>query len=170
MTKTLDAALEGKPSQTPAAAWMPPIPETAERISQAPNDETENPPRTAGSSQIQNDDDPVTGARTGHDQHATGSLEPEAMRDHEDNLDPRLTPRQNHRRLLTEYVGSRNAGEAPRLQPRRTLDQYFYTHPGSIRQRDKDQVVLRYTSRTPDTEPKLFMVDQLWVWIISNRT
>lgn len=177
MTKTLDVALEGKPAQIPAEAGIPPIPETAEHISQAPNDETEKPSRAAGSSQIQKDNGPVIDARTGHDQHATGSVEPEshlpqpeATNSHEDKPNPVLSPRHIHRRLLTEYIGSGDAGEAPRLQPRRTLDQYFYTHLGSTRQRDKDQVVLRYTYRTPDTEPKLFMVDQLWVWIISNRT
>jgi hypothetical protein len=177
MTKTLDEALKGKPAQTLAEAGIAPIPETAKHISQAPNDEIEQPSGAAGSSQAQNDDDPVFDTRTGHDLHTTGSPElesylpqPEATNSHEDESNPGFSPRQIHRRLLTEYIRSGNSGEAPRLQPRRTLDQYFYTHLGSTRQRDKDQVMLRYTYRTPDTEPKLFMVDQLWVWIISDRT
>ncbi|KAK0656301.1 hypothetical protein B0T16DRAFT_451888 [Cercophora newfieldiana] len=95
------------------------------------------------------------------DEALEGRLAPET--DDGPVINARTSPRQVQRRLLTEYIGSGGAGEAPSLQPRRTLDQYFYTHLGSTRQRDKDQVVLRYTGRTPGTEPKLFMVDQLWL-------
>lgn len=51
------------------------------------------------------------------------------------------------------------------LQPRRTLDQYFYSHLDNTAHRDKDQVVYRYTK---DEEPKIFMVDQMWLWIING--
>ncbi|KAL2820683.1 hypothetical protein BJX63DRAFT_379980 [Aspergillus granulosus] len=52
------------------------------------------------------------------------------------------------------------------LHIRRTLDQFFYPNIDT-QTRDQDQVVYRYQtrgSRTP--EPKIFMVDQLWMWIL----
>lgn len=52
------------------------------------------------------------------------------------------------------------------LHIRRTLDQFFYPNIDT-QSRDQDQVVYRYQtkgSRTP--EPKIFMVDQLWMWIL----
>lgn len=54
------------------------------------------------------------------------------------------------------------------LHMRRTLDQYFY-HGIDTTQRDSDQVVWRYCDRyrRPE-EPKLFMVDQLWMWILGG--
>ncbi|KAF3769592.1 hypothetical protein M406DRAFT_348789 [Cryphonectria parasitica EP155] len=56
------------------------------------------------------------------------------------------------------------------LHPRRTLDQFFY-HGIDTTQRDSDQVVWRYCQkhREPE-EPKLFMVDQLWMWILGGDT
>ncbi|MCJ1476515.1 hypothetical protein MMC13_005181 [Lambiella insularis] len=56
--------------------------------------------------------------------------------------------------------------EASPLHPRRTLDQYFYS-AGDTEQRDKDQVVYRYCQRH-NIEPKLFMVDQLWLWVLGK--
>ncbi|KAJ9195999.1 hypothetical protein DTO164E3_6537 [Paecilomyces variotii] len=59
------------------------------------------------------------------------------------------------------------------LHVRRTLDQFFYPNIDT-RSRDQDQVVYRYqikaqgTSRCPD-EPKIFMVDQLWMWILGKN-
>lgn len=58
-------------------------------------------------------------------------------------------------------------GELPFLQPRRTLDQYFYTHLENTSRRDGDQVVYRYTKRR-NMSPKMFMVDQLWLWILNE--
>ena len=52
------------------------------------------------------------------------------------------------------------------LQIRRTLDQFYY-HAISTEDRDEDQVVWRYT-RDKGREKKLFMVDQLWLWILSD--
>ncbi|KAI1400683.1 hypothetical protein F4819DRAFT_487375 [Hypoxylon fuscum] len=54
----------------------------------------------------------------------------------------------------------------PRLHPRRTLDQFFY-HGIDTSARDTDQVVYRYCKRH-GVEPKVFMVDQLWLWIIGK--
>ncbi|EEH19036.2 hypothetical protein PABG_01355 [Paracoccidioides brasiliensis Pb03] len=55
------------------------------------------------------------------------------------------------------------------LQLRRTLDQYFYTHLSTTAARDSSQVVFRYTERN-SPEPKIFMVDQLWLWILNDDT
>ncbi|KAI1765767.1 hypothetical protein GGR53DRAFT_488981 [Hypoxylon sp. FL1150] len=54
----------------------------------------------------------------------------------------------------------------PPLHPRRTLDQFFY-HGIDTSARDTDQVVYRYCKENND-EPKVFMVDQLWLWIIGK--
>ena len=52
------------------------------------------------------------------------------------------------------------------LHIRRTLDQFYY-HAIATDDRDEDQVVWRYT-RDKGKEKKLFMVDQLWLWILGN--
>lgn len=51
------------------------------------------------------------------------------------------------------------------LHIRRTLDQFFYPNINT-RSRDQDQVVYRYQTRGQWREPKVFMVDQLWMWIL----
>lgn len=50
------------------------------------------------------------------------------------------------------------------LQIRRTLDQFYY-HAIDTTDRDEDQVVWRYTANKGMVQ-KLFMVDQLWLWIL----
>ena len=52
------------------------------------------------------------------------------------------------------------------LHIRRTLDQFYY-HAISTEDRDTDQVVYRYT-RDKGKERKVFMVDQLWLWILDK--
>ena len=52
------------------------------------------------------------------------------------------------------------------LHIRRTLDQSYY-HAISTEERDQDQVVYRYT-RDKKQEVKVFMVDQLWMWILDK--
>ena len=56
--------------------------------------------------------------------------------------------------------------DASPLHPRRTLDQFCYS-AGDTDLRDQDQVVYRYCKRN-GIEPKLFMVDQLWLWILGK--
>lgn len=58
------------------------------------------------------------------------------------------------------------------LHVRRTLDQFFY-HNIDTQSRDQDQVVYRYQTRGAPPEetgvdPKIFMVDQLWMWILGK--
>ncbi|KAL3468170.1 hypothetical protein BJX64DRAFT_246984 [Aspergillus heterothallicus] len=50
------------------------------------------------------------------------------------------------------------------LHIRRTLDQFFYPNIDT-RTRDGDQVVYRYQKDSAQ-DPKIFMVDQLWMWIL----
>ena len=56
--------------------------------------------------------------------------------------------------------------DMPPLHPPRTLDQFFY-HGIDTSARDRDQVVYRYCRRH-QAEPKVFMVDQLWLWMIGR--
>jgi ankyrin repeat protein/Mg2+ and Co2+ transporter CorA len=55
------------------------------------------------------------------------------------------------------------------LHVRRTLDQFFY-HNIDTRHRDRDQVVYRYQCKStdPQMDPKIFMVDQLWMWTLGK--
>ncbi|KAJ5294888.1 hypothetical protein N7508_009709 [Penicillium antarcticum] len=56
------------------------------------------------------------------------------------------------------------------LHVRRTLDQFFYPNIDT-RSRDQDQVVYRYQTKSPGmgSDPKIFMVDQLWMWILGTN-
>ncbi|KAH8774561.1 hypothetical protein F5883DRAFT_15667 [Diaporthe sp. PMI_573] len=79
-----------------------------------------------------------------------------------------LGPRfENPRALLIRGYGVADKdGQIP-FQPRRTLDQYFYSHLDNTARRDQDQVVFRYTR---NQGAKIFMVDQMWLWIINGDT
>lgn len=59
------------------------------------------------------------------------------------------------------------------LHVRRTLDQFFYPNIDT-QSRDQDQVIYRYQTQGPGregpgTDPKIFMVDQLWMWILGTN-
>nr|KMM70937.1 ankyrin repeat and SOCS box protein 10 [Coccidioides posadasii RMSCC 3488] len=69
--------------------------------------------------------------------------------------------------LVKGYFSPSNPGDSP-LQLRRTLDQYFYTHLAHMSERNTGgQVIQRYTQEH-FSEPKMWMVDQLWLWILNN--
>ncbi|KAL2386345.1 hypothetical protein RJZ90_000741 [Blastomyces dermatitidis] len=70
--------------------------------------------------------------------------------------------------LVKGYLSPLNPADSP-LHLRRTLDQYFYTHLTNTTARDDGQVVYRYI-RDNSAEPKIFMVDQLWLWILNDDT
>ncbi|KAF7942434.1 hypothetical protein EAE99_000484 [Botrytis elliptica] len=75
--------------------------------------------------------------------------------------------------LINGYLPLGISERIPSIQVRRTLDQYFYTHLEisenvSHSTRDNDQIVYRFTKNSSD--PKMFMVDQLWLWIINDDT
>jgi ankyrin repeat protein len=68
--------------------------------------------------------------------------------------------------LIRAHLASSTAS----LHVRRTLDQFFYPNIDT-QTRDQDQVVYRYQTKGQGserygTEPKIFMVDQLWMWIM----
>ena len=56
------------------------------------------------------------------------------------------------------------------LHLRRTLDQFYYSMLDTT-ERDGDQVVYRHGKRKRffDSEVKILMVDQLWLWVIGGR-
>ncbi len=80
---------------------------------------------------------------------------------------PRTSLRDLDEHLIKGYLLPADHGGTPPLQLRRTLDQYFYTHLESTSYRDSDQVVYRYMKKQ-GLAPKMFMVDQLWLWILNN--
>ena len=53
------------------------------------------------------------------------------------------------------------------LHPRRTLDQFYYP-TSNTSSRDQDQVVYRYYRKHSLSEPKILMIDQLWLWILDT--
>ncbi|KAF2795655.1 hypothetical protein K505DRAFT_9870 [Melanomma pulvis-pyrius CBS 109.77] len=70
--------------------------------------------------------------------------------------------------LLRAHLTSSNVS----LHVRRTLDQFFY-HNIDTQSRDQDQVVYRYqckgfSAKESGIDPKIFMVDQLWMWILGK--
>ena len=77
-------------------------------------------------------------------------------------------PGDDHARLFRA-----NLYEQPPMHPRRTLDQYYFSTLKDTTARDKDQVVYRGTrTRTLENddshEPRIVMVDQLWLWILDD--
>lgn len=55
------------------------------------------------------------------------------------------------------------------LHLRRTLDQFKH-HGINTDKRDGDQVVYRYYERANSDDPKIFMVDQMWIWVFDRIT
>ena len=81
------------------------------------------------------------------------------------NLSLRATPTKDEVLIQAYLTASRSF-----LHVRRTLDQFFY-HNIDTRERDRDQVVYRYQKnnpKEPEHDPKIFMVDQLWMWILGK--
>lgn len=76
-----------------------------------------------------------------------------------------MNPNELH---IRGYSVSEPNGQIP-FQPRLSLDQYYYSQLENTAARDKDQVVYRYTNNPQNsTDPKIFMVDQLWMWLING--
>lgn len=87
------------------------------------------------------------------------------------NLQPRALRRTRTRdeMLIDAHLSSSTTS----LHVRRTLDQFFYPNIDT-QSRDQDQVVYRYQTKGPgregpETDPKIFMVDQLWMWILGTN-
>jgi ankyrin repeat protein/Mg2+ and Co2+ transporter CorA len=74
--------------------------------------------------------------------------------------------------LIRAHLGSSTMS----LHVRRTLDQFYY-HNIDTYSRDQDQVVYRYQMKdhtksqffNDDVDPKIFMVDQLWMWVLGSK-
>ncbi|OHE99308.1 ankyrin repeat and protein kinase domain-containing protein [Colletotrichum orchidophilum] len=108
------------------------------------------------------------------------NLRPGERQEHPQHQTPTLAPRRwekkNHRHApptgnLHEYLirGYFDPGKQG-IRPRRTLDQYVYAHIETTSHRDDDQVVYRYTKTGLASDPKIIMVDQLWLWILGDDT
>jgi len=78
--------------------------------------------------------------------------------------DPRLQPPPNA--CPDHYLFHAYLNHIPPLHPRRTLDQYLY-YGIDTTARDSDQVVYRHCLRSRE-EPKVFMVDQLWLFVLGS--
>lgn len=82
---------------------------------------------------------------------------------------PSLTKARTYDEML---IRAHLATSSVSLHIRRTLDQFFY-HNIDTQSRDQDQVVYRYQTKgidpdETDIDPKIFMVDQLWMWILGK--
>ncbi|KAI0592859.1 hypothetical protein F4775DRAFT_60436 [Biscogniauxia sp. FL1348] len=107
--------------------------------------------------------------KTRNDQGKQTNRSQEPPRTTDRNQDVPDDPELLYNHLVQGYLTTGSPGKGPSLQTRRTLDQYFYTHLDTL-ERDKDQVVYRYARLASLKEPKIFMVDQLWLWIINGDT
>lgn len=57
------------------------------------------------------------------------------------------------------------------LHVRRSLDQFYYDTQIQTDERDKDQIVFKYTrdnEKALKKKPVVMMVDQLWIWILEE--
>src|SRR5204862_6712946 len=91
-------------------------------------------------------------------------------------------------KLIKSYLFTENPGRTPPLHVRRTLDQFCYYTLQDTTDRDEDQVVYRgslkpavcypteYSDRysihkmegVDDSTARIFVVDELWLWIIDK--
>lgn len=71
-------------------------------------------------------------------------------------------------KLIKGYLRTFAGWPTPPLHIRRTLDQFFYTDLVETNARDEDQVIFRYTAKNSPDRIKLFMVDQLWLWVLDS--
>lgn len=83
-------------------------------------------------------------------------------------MDMELDERLVRRHLLSPDNKAAKVPEAL-LHIRRTLDQSYFLHLKDTTQRDRDQVVYRATKKQGNLA-RVVMVDQLWLWILDERT
>ncbi|KAL2001346.1 hypothetical protein VTN02DRAFT_1863 [Thermoascus thermophilus] len=99
--------------------------------------------------------------QTGNGNHSPGSQSPQEPRAPVETgrRAPEPTGEPNQRRVAHEPM---------------TLDQYYYATLDDTQERDDSQVVSRYLDREREKnapkEPQILMVDQLWLWIIDEKT
>jgi hypothetical protein len=68
--------------------------------------------------------------------------------------------------LIHAYLHPNLPSESPKLHLRRTLDQFYYPAVNT-EERDRDQVVYKCCTER-QIDPKIFMVDQLWLLILGK--
>lgn len=89
-----------------------------------------------------------------------------------DGLEPQMTeilalPCEADEKIHRYHIPGRSL-----LHMRRTLDQSYYPTLQDTHLRDQDQVVERYSRKQQGnywTEPRVLMVDQLWLWVLGGR-
>ena len=82
-------------------------------------------------------------------------------------MDMELDERLVRRELLSRDIKGKAAETS--LHIRRTLDQSYFLNLKDTSQRDRDQVVYRAT-KWQGNLARVVMVDQLWLWILDERT
>ncbi|KAL4968352.1 uncharacterized protein BDV14DRAFT_153095 [Aspergillus stella-maris] len=80
-------------------------------------------------------------------------------------MPPETSKRQSRDELLVRSYPVSSVGG---LHIRRTLDQFAYPNLDT-QSRDLDQVVLRHQLRAAYAEPKLYMVEQLWILVLGEN-
>ncbi|KAF2105600.1 ankyrin repeat-containing domain protein [Lophiotrema nucula] len=88
----------------------------------------------------------------------------EALREIENRKGPSRVPTTEGDKLLLS--GYSNTSPRP-IQLRRTLDQ-FYLRGVDTEHRDIDQVVYRYQIASGNKDPRIYMVDELWMWLVTE--
>jgi hypothetical protein len=86
--------------------------------------------------------------------------------------DIRAEPEFINSKLIAKYLEHgayhENGGN---LHVRRSLDQFYYDTQIQTDERDKDQIVFKYTrdnEKALKKKPVVMMVDQLWVWVLED--
>jgi hypothetical protein len=141
-------------------ATNPPPPDPTTSESHPEHDPNHNDDQKAGDGQSQDANGESGEPSTKHPATASNTT---TQRPEGEPLD--LTHPDVH--LITGYFRPNKPGDASRWQPRRSLNEYLHRHPATTRRRDHNQVILRYT-RANYLPQRIFMVDQLWVWILRS--
>lgn len=80
--------------------------------------------------------------------------------------DPPVPPGLEKQRKAIYEISKKYLNMGSSFHPRRSLDQFFYSHLSDTTQRDNDQVITKNTKWSKTGGPKMAMVDQLWLWVI----
>ena len=106
--------------------------------------------------------------RPGRDELPGQELDPSEMEDQSRIVRQKPHPPQGN---LSDYLVRGYSAPSKRgLELRRTLDQYAYADVETTSHNDNDQVIYRYTKNGSKGAPKIFMVDQMWLWVLGRGT
>jgi hypothetical protein len=146
---------EDRPSSRANPSTQTPNHTGESRVGGSDNDKSLDPSNAADG--VPSHDDQLT-----HPGRRRSPVTPTPLQSNVLKIEP---PERNlHEYLLRGYYtpGTTN------YQPRRSLDQYIYADIEATSHRDDDQVVSRYTRAGSHSTPKMFMVDQLWLWVLGK--